>query len=234
LLILLGLALTATAQNLSVPLPPGCTPALNNLTVTCGGTTPPPVCAPTPPVCPGEVPAGCAPCTPPPEPPAVSCGDLRIRDGGEFTFDPQTTRSFALGSGLKEIYITRYTAKPSDSGKRSMVNFVEHGSGIHAKTLWVSKTKCLMDPSTIQGSNSSPSASVSVNGTQRVNMAPGETWYFMLRNVRNKNGEWANTCSDSGGCGELMTAYMWQAARMPNTPFQFGAALPKRDLPKKK
>jgi hypothetical protein len=232
-LLLFLLAAPAFAQTLTVPLPPGCTaPTLSGTTVSCSTTPVPPTCPATPPVCPTQPPAGCAPCTPPPvEPPAVSCGDLKVVDGGEFSFSSQMTRAIQLGKGDKEVYILRTTPAAVDAGRRSSINIVEHGSGIHAKTLWASRTKCEMTNETRQGANSSPSAWVSVNGTEKVNMAPGETWYFMFRNLTYSG---KNSCS-STRCGELITAYLWQAARDVNetkTAIQKGGPLPKRDRPK--
>jgi hypothetical protein len=73
---------------------------------------------------------------------------------------------------------------------------------------------------------------VSVNGTEPVNMAVGETWYFMFRNL-SYSGK--NTCG-STRCGERISAYLWQPAgttRAAETtyggPFQKGGPLPKRD-----
>lgn len=211
----LGYAATSSGQTLTVPLPAGCTPALSGNTVVCGGgTTPPPVCAPTPPVCPTQPPAGCAPCTPPPEPPAVSCGELKVLDGGEFTFNPQDTRDIALGRGDREVYIMRFTPAVTDSGKRSQISAAEHGSGAHTKTVWMSRTKCEMIPETQRSSTAYPTVQVSVNGTAPVNMAPGETWYYMIRNIRKSGGEWRNTCGEKA-CGERITAYMWASTKKP-------------------
>ena len=225
------LSTEALAQTLTVPLPAGCTaPTLSGTTVSCGGT-PPPVCAPTPPVCPTQPPAGCAPCTPPPEPPSVSCGELKVTDGGEFNFTSGMTRDIQLGKGDRAVYILRTTVSAADAGRRSHINIVEHGSGIHYKTVWASKTRCEMTNETRQGSNSSPSVYVSVNGTEPVNMAPGETWFFMFRNL-SYSGK--NTCSTTT-CGERITAYTWQAAvTQTSTALQKGGPLPKRDQPKAK
>lgn len=224
----LGYSATSYTQTLTSPLPAGCTPTISGTTVSCGGgTTPPPVCAPTPPQCPATVPAGCAPCIQPP--PAVSCGELKVLDGGEFSFASQMTRDIKLGRGDREVYILRTTPGAADAGRRSHINIVEHGSGAHYKTIWASKVKCEMTDATKQSSNSSPSAYVSVNGTEPVNMAPGETWYFMFRNL-SYSGK--NTCSTTGGCGERITAYLWQAARSVSASgelFQKGGPLPKRD-----
>jgi hypothetical protein len=231
----LGYGVTSYAQTLTTPLPTGCMAKLNpngvDWFISCTATPPiPPVCAPVPPVCPTQPPAGCAPCTPPgpTEPPPVSCGDLKQIDGGALTFDPQMTKDIRLGRGDKEVFIMHYTVQASDAGKKSSVNIVEHGSGAHYKTVWASRTKCLMDGSTMEGSNSSPSVFVSVNGTAAVNMAVGEKWYFMWRNLSSSG---KNTCSDDGGCGERISAYLWQPSP---AVMQRGGPLPKRDQPRKK
>jgi hypothetical protein len=245
------IATSTAAQTLTSPLPANCTPTISGFVVSCGGTTPPvcpatppvcptqplpgcaactpapPVCAPTPPVCPATVPAGCAPCTPPPEPPAVSCGDLKVIDGGAFSFASQQVWDIRLGRGDKEVYILKTTITAADAGKQSHINIVEHGSAAHYKTVWASKTRCLMDGSSMEGSNSSPSVYVSVNGTAAVNMAVGETWFFMWRNLSSSG---KNTCGDDGGCGERISAYQWQNGA---TVFQRGGPLPRRDQPKK-
>lgn len=167
--------------------------------------------------------AGTGASTTPPEPPAVSCGDLRVSDGGAFSFSQQQTWDIRLGRGDEEVFILKTTITAADAGKKSHINIVEHGSGAHYKTVWASKTKCLMDGSTMEGSNSSPSVYVSVNGTAAVNMAVGEKWYFMWRNLSSSG---KNTCSDDGGCGERITAYLWQPGA---AAFQIGGPLPKRD-----
>jgi hypothetical protein len=195
----------AHGQTLSVPLPPGCTaPTIAGTVVSCGGT-PPPVCQVPPPVCPGTVPAGCAPCTPPP---AVSCGDLRVVEAGAFTFSPQTTWDMALGNGEKEVWIASYTATAADVGKKSHTSMAEHTSDIHYKTVWASKIKCKMTDATLQAVNSAPNVYVSVGGVEPVNMAPGETWYFMYRAI-NKTGK--NSCINAP-CGNRFTAYNWSTA----------------------
>jgi len=85
---------TVGAQTLTVPLPAGCTaPTISGTVISCpGGTTPPPVCAPTPPTCPATVPDGCAPCTQPPvEPPVgtlpAQIDGVRVINNGKITSD---------------------------------------------------------------------------------------------------------------------------------------------------
>jgi hypothetical protein len=151
---------------------------------------------------------------------------LKVADGGEFSFSEQKTMDIRLGRGDKEVFIVRTTITAADAGKKSHINIVEHGTAAHYKTVWASKTKCLMDGSTMEGSNSSPSVYVSVNGTEAVNMAVGETWFFMFRNLSSSG---KNTCSEDGGCGERVTAYLWSAS--PAT-FQRGGPLPRRDQPR--
>jgi len=155
--------------------------------------------------------------------PPSGCGDLKVTEA-DFTFDPQTTRDISLGKGTEAVYILRYTVQPSDAGKASHINIVEHGTGAHYKTVWASKTKCEMTDATMQGSNSSPSVYVSVNGQNPVNMAVGETWYFMFRNL-SYSGK--NTCG-AQSCGERITAYLWHSGP---TVMQRGGPLPKRDQP---
>lgn len=198
----------AFAENLVVPLPAGCTaPIISGLTVVCGGT--PPVCAPTPPQCPATVPVGCAPCTPPPEPPEASCGTLHKLELGQFYFDG-STQTIKLGKGDAEVAIMYYIATSADAGKISHLNVAEHGSGAHQKTIWASKVKCEMTSATRQSADVSPNAWVSVNGTQPVNMLPGEKWYFMIRNLSSSG---KNTCSgDDAPCGEIISKYLWAPA----------------------
>jgi hypothetical protein len=164
----------------------------------------------------------------PPEPPSVSCGDLQVVEGGSFSFSSQQVWDIRLGRGDEQVYILKTTIAAADAGKKSHINIVEHGSGAHYKTIWASKTKCLMDGTTMESSNSSPSVYVSVNGTDNVNMAVGETWYFMFRNLSSSG---KNTCSDNGGCGERITAYGWVNGA---TAFQRGGPLPLRDRVKTK
>jgi hypothetical protein len=159
-------------------------------------------------------------------PPTASCGDLRVADGGSFSFSAAQTWDIRLGRGDEEVFILKTTITAADAGKKSHINIVEHGSGAHYKTVWASKTRCLMDGDTMEGSNSSPSVYVSVNGTAAVNMAVGETWYFMWRNISSSG---KNTCSENNGCGERISAYYWAAS---TSTFQKGGPLPKRDQPK--
>jgi hypothetical protein len=196
----------AHGQTLSSPLPPGCTaPTISGTTVSCAGGPTPPVCAPTPPMCPATVPAGCAPCTPPPP---VSCGDLHVTDM-TIAFNGAPIK-YGLGKGDKEVLVLAYTAIAADSGKKTHINAAEYGSSPHYYTWWVSKTKCLMDSTTMKGSNQSPSVYVSVNGTESVNMVPGEVWYFMLRNWKDRDH--ANSCNEGSTCGTIVTPYLWQNA----------------------
>jgi hypothetical protein len=209
--LLLTLALPAAAQTLTSPLPPGCTaPIISGTTVTCAAA--PPVCAPTPPACPATVPPGCAPCTPPPDPPPVSCGTLQQLDLGQFYFDG-STKAIQLGKGDKEVAIMWYVATAADIGKVTHLNVAEHGSGAHYKTIWASRVKCEMTSGTMVSSNSSPSAFVSVDGTQPVNMQVGEKWFFMIRNLSNTG---KNTCSESK-CGEIISKYLWAPAAGPQS-----------------
>ena len=210
-ILLFLLAAPAYAQTLTVPLPAGCTSptiAPGATVVTCGGT-PPPVCPVPPPVCPTQPPAGCAPCTPPPEPPEVSCGTLKKLELGQFFFDG-STQTIKLGKGDAEVAILWYVATAADTGKNSHLNIAEHGSGAHQKTIWASKVKCEMTSATRQSADVSPNAWVSVGGTQPVNMVPGEKWYFM---VRNWSSSGKNTCSgDDAPCGEIISKYLWAPA----------------------
>jgi len=155
-----------------------------------------------------------------PTPPAVSCGDLQVIDAGAFTFTPQTTWDMALGKGDKSVWIASYTATQADVGKRSSTSIAEHVSNLHYKTVWASKTKCEMTEETKQGVSSAPNVYVSVNGTEPVNMKPGETWYFMYRAL-DRNGK--NTCMESQ-CGNRFTAYSWQNAS--TMAFQRGGPIP--------
>ena len=136
-----------------------------------------------------------------------SCAPLGVMDFGSIDFDTTSTEAFDLGKGDKEVAVFSYTAQASDIGKVTHIGVVEYGSGIHYYTVWASRTRCEMTGATQEASTQSPNVWISVNGNQQVNMAPGETWYFMVRNWRASTSR--NSCSDTT-CGTLVTKYIWQ------------------------
>lgn len=135
-----------------------------------------------------------------------SCGTFTVQDFGDIQFDG-TVQDLDLGKGDKDVAVFAYTAQASDVGKITHLGVVEQGSGAHYYTVWASKTRCEMTGSTQKASNNSPNVFMSVNGTQSVNMAVGEKWYFMVRNWRATNS--TNSCSQTA-CGTRVSKYLWQ------------------------
>ena len=135
----------------------------------------------------------------------ASCTGFTVQNLGAFDFDGSTL-FIDLGKGNKDVAIISYTAKDTDIGKIADLNVVEHGSGIHYYTVWASKNRCEMTSSTRVSSTTSPTVFVSVAGAQQVNMQPGETWYFMVRNL---SATGKNTCSDNT-CGTLVSKHLWR------------------------
>jgi len=134
-----------------------------------------------------------------------SCAGLTTQDFNGFDFDGSNLH-IDLGKGDKEVAIFSYTAQAADIGKVADLNVVEHGSGIHYYTVWASKTRCDMTSTSRLTSTTSPTIFVSVNGAQQVNMQPGETWYFMIRNW---SATGRNSCSDTT-CGTLVSKHLWR------------------------
>jgi hypothetical protein len=120
----------------------------------------------------------------------ASCVGFSVQDLGPLSFN-NVPVVFDLGPGDKTMAITSYTATAADAGLRYGISLAEYvGANSHYMTIYASKTRCDLT-TTLRVSNSGPwlypaGTGVTPAGSPGFTMAPGETWYFMIRNWKER------------------------------------------------
>jgi hypothetical protein len=146
-----------------------------------------------------------------------SCTGFSTKNWGAIQFDSSKFVN-DLGDGTKEVAVLSYTVTSADAGKTTVLDIFGPQQDADAdKTVWVSKTRCEMTPATQKVTGTSGvKIGVSVNGPLNQpniqQMAVGETWYFMIRNVRftanNPYPTGKNTCI-AGLCPTTNSGSNW-------------------------